>query len=194
MTLLGEGSDEMKPIEKLVDEHKNILRGLALLEAGSGRLESGEKISPQFFRKMIDFVRNYADKYHHAKEEDILFIGMGKAGFPQEQGPIAVMLAEHDQGRRFIADLENANEQYAEGEESFREAIIENARDYIYLLRQHINKEDNVLYPMARNVLGQNGIEAMTREFERVEREKAGTEEKYLKILAELENEMGVRS
>ena len=184
----------MNPIEKLVDEHKTILRGIDLLETGAERLEGGEKISPDFFRKMIDFIRSYSDKYHHAKEEDILFVKMEAAGFPSDQGPVGVMLAEHDQGRRFIAGLENANDEYAKGEESFIEDIIENARDYAHLLRQHINKEDNVLYPMAENVLGAGGLAAMEQEFERVEREKAGIEEKYLMLLKELESQLNQKN
>ncbi len=184
----------MDPIQKLIDEHKNILKGISLLEAGSNKLEAGEKISPDIFRKLIDFIRNYADKYHHAKEEDILFVSMGKAGFPAEEGPVGVMLAEHDQGRGFVAAMENANEQYASGEGSFTGEIIENARGYIYLLRQHINKEDTVLYPMARDTLGKAGIDAMIPEFDRVEKEKAGTEEKYLGILKQLETELGADS
>jgi len=104
------------------------------------------------------------------------------------------MLAEHDQGRRFIVGLENANEQYAAGENSFIQDIIENARDYIDLLRQHINKEDNVLYPMAENVLGESGLAAMEKEFEGVEREKAGIEDKYLMLLKELESQLNQKN
>lgn len=181
----------MDPIQKLVDEHKNILTGISLLEVGSNRLESGEKVSPDIFRNLIDFIRNYADKYHHAKEEDILFVHLGKAGFPADDGPIGVMLAEHDQGRGFVTALENANEHYASGESSFTGEIIENALGYIYLLRHHIDKENNVLYPMAVSLLGKAGIDAMIPAFERVEREKAGIEEKYIGILKQLETELG---
>ena len=182
----------MDPIEKLVDEHKNILRGISILENSSNKLEAGENISADIFRKLIDFIRGYADRYHHAKEEDILFVKMSKAGFPVDAGPVGVMLAEHDQGRDFVAAMEIANEQYAEGEKTITRELIENARGYIYLLRQHINKEDTVLYPMAQNSLGKAGIDAMKSEFERVELEKAGVETKYIAILKELESELGV--
>lgn len=89
----------MSPIEKLMDEHKNILTGLDILEQNADLLEEGKKIDPEFFTKIIDFIRNYADKYHHAKEETILFVKLEKAGFPIEGGPVGVMLEEHDQGR-----------------------------------------------------------------------------------------------
>lgn len=180
----------MNPIEKLMDEHQNILKGLTLLEKGSNLLESGTMISSDFFGKMIDFIRNYADRYHHAKEEDILFIRMGKAGFPTDQGPVAVMLSEHDEGRGYVAGLEKANRHYAGGDESAAGEMVENARAYIYLLRQHISKEDNILYPMAENILGPSGIESLQPDFGRVEKEKAGIEKKYLDLIGELESEL----
>lgn len=181
----------MNPIAKLVNEHVNILKGISLLESGVNKMDAGDIVAPVSFRQIIDFIRNYADRYHHAKEEDILFKKMGKAGFPMDQGPVAVMLMEHDEGRGYVAGMEKATEKYAEGDESAIEAIIENARGYIFLLRQHIDKEDNILYPMAENILGPAGIEAMKPDFEKVEADKEGTEEKYLQLLKDLESQLG---
>lgn len=177
----------MNPIEKLKAEHKIILRGIDLLENGAARLNKGDSIPPDYFRKAIDFIRNYADRYHHAKEEDILFIRMGQLGFSAEMGPVAVMLNEHDQGRALITDLEQANEKYASGDTGAIKDIAASARDYATLLRLHIHKEDLVLYPMAQKALGDEGITEMQADFNKVEKEKAGTEQKYLNLLAELE-------
>lgn len=176
----------MNPIEKLEAEHQNILKGISLLQEGADRLEKGDKVSADFFRKLIDFIRNYADKYHHAKEEDILFVEMEKAGFPTSGGPVGVMLFEHDQGRGFVSRMADAVEKYDSGESSALSTIVENAHGYIYLLRQHIEKEDKVLYPMAANALGDTGVEAMQGDFDRVEKEKTGTEERYTGLLKEL--------
>jgi hemerythrin-like domain-containing protein len=176
----------MDPIEKLMDEHRNILKGIDLLSRNAGRLEKGEKVDPRFFTGAVEFIRNYADKYHHAKEEDILFVRMEKAGFPAQGGPIGVMLSEHGQGRQYVAGLEKANERYITGDSAAAGDIVEYARGYAYLLKNHIAKEDSILYPMARDVLGGKGIEAMIPEFDRVEKEKAGTEEKYKALLEEL--------
>ncbi len=103
-----------------------------------------------------------------------------------EGGPIAVMLAEHDQGRGYVKAMESANERYITGEGEAASEIAENARGYVYLLRAHIEKEDKILYPMARNGLGDSGIDAMGPDFDRVEKEKVGTEEKYKALLEEL--------
>jgi hemerythrin-like domain-containing protein len=173
----------MNPIEKLKAEHQIILKGIDLLEQGASRLEKGENIAPDYFRKAIDFIRNYADEYHHAKEEDILFVALGQVGFSPQMGPVAVMLYEHDQGRGLVSGLENATNSYEARDMSAVKDIVRNANDYAALLRQHIQKEDMVLYPMAENALGERGINRMQPEFDRVESEKAGVEAKYLEIL-----------
>jgi hemerythrin-like domain-containing protein len=176
----------MNPIEKLKAEHQNILKGIELLENGALALENGENVPPEFFRMAIDFIRNYADKYHHAKEEDILFVRLGEVGFSPEMGPVAVMLYEHDQGRAYVSGLETANEIYAGGDRAAVGDIVKNAVAYANLLRQHINKEDLILYPMAESALGEAGIQQMTPEFERVETEKSGVEAKYVGILSKM--------
>jgi hemerythrin-like domain-containing protein len=178
----------MNPIEKLMAEHRNILRGLDLLEGGALELENGIEVSPKFFIAAIDFIRNYADRYHHAKEEDILFIRMGEAGFSPEAGPVAVMLYEHNQGRAFVSNLERANNRYATGEKEAVGEIIKNAIAYVNLLRAHIQKEDMILYPMAENALGERGINSMKPDFEKVEREETGIEQKYLDLLKAMES------
>ncbi len=176
----------MGPIEKLMDEHRIILKGIGVLENGILELEKSGIVSSVFFDNMIDFIRGYSDKYHHAKEEDILFVRMGKAGFPTEQGPIAVMLSDHDQGRGFVAEMEKSNRLYSAGNKSAVEGIVENGRAYGSLLKQHILKEDTILYPMAVDILGEAGIAAMKPDFDRVESEQAGIEKKYIALLSEL--------
>jgi hemerythrin-like domain-containing protein len=175
------------PIEKLKAEHQIILRGIGLLEDGADRLERGDIVAPEFFTLAIDFIRNYADKYHHAKEEDILFIRMGEHGFTSNSGPIAVMLYEHEKGRLYISNLAQATDQFASKNGGPTLDIIQNARNYAELLRQHIHKEDMVLYPMAENILGAEGVNSMQPAFQKVEEEQKGVEAKYIDLLKKLE-------
>jgi hemerythrin-like domain-containing protein len=66
----------MTPIEILIDEHRQILRVLEHLEEGADRLDSGDDIAAEFFLDAAEFVAGFADKCHHGKEEDILFVAM----------------------------------------------------------------------------------------------------------------------
>jgi hemerythrin-like domain-containing protein len=173
----------MNPIQKLMAEHQIILKGIAIFDKKLKEIESGEMVDTVFLKKAIDFIRNYADKYHHAKEENILFAKMEKAGFPKDTGPVAVMLYEHAEGREFISGLEIAISRYEDGDVSVRGEIIVNGTAYTSLLRNHIQKEDNILYPMAVNLLGDGVLSQMQAAFDDIESSFPGLETKYLKIL-----------
>ncbi len=183
----------MKPTDLLVAEHDVIERMLKVLNEAADRLEKGEAVEAELFVKAADFIQNFADRCHHAKEEDILFKLMQKRGIPAEGGPIAVMLSEHDQGRALRQGLARAAEALKKGDTSAATAAIENARNFAALLSQHIAKENNILYPMANQVFSQEDQQHLHQEFERVEKEMgAGVHEKYHHLVEELEKQMGL--
>lgn len=137
----------------LVNEHKLILRMIALLEHNADRTANGSYGNWQFFLDGVDFIRNYADRYHHAKEEDVLFEALIKNGMPRENSPIAAMLMEHDQGRAYVQAMEAAAKQALAGDAAGAPVLSENALAYAGLLREHISKEDEILYPLAERVI-----------------------------------------
>jgi len=167
----------------LSDEHQNILKVISAMKKECQLIENGQKIDRDFFDTAIDFIRNYADKWHHAKEEDILFKAMCQDDVAMHCNPVDQMLHEHDLGRDYIKNLEIGldNNNLAE--------ILTNARGYAFLLEDHIFKEDNILYPMADQVLSAEKQAEIKQEFIKVETVKFGPEvkEKYLNIVKAFE-------
>ncbi|MCS7261255.1 MAG: hemerythrin domain-containing protein, partial [Anaerolineae bacterium] len=143
----------MKATEILKEEHQVILRVIASLERGVELLERGSPMRPGFFADVARFIKGFADGCHHKKEEGVLFTRMEAHGMSRQAGPIAVMLAEHEHGRRYTQGLAEAARRLEEGDASARIELILNARGYIELLRQHIAKEDAILFPMADQVI-----------------------------------------
>ena len=133
----------------LVDEHKLILRMIALLERNAPRTAAGGYTNWQFYLDGVDFIRSYADRFHHAKEEDVLFEALVANGMPRANSPIAAMLMEHDQGRAYVKAMETAAQEALAGQSGREQTIAENALAYAALLRDHISKEDHILYPLA---------------------------------------------
>src|SRR5512145_466392 len=133
-------------------EHQMILRGVDALVAFAEKVRRGGGDREELFR-FLTFIRDYADTLHHGKEEQILFVAMIEAGFPREGGPIAVMLQEHDIGREYVATLLGLAGTRIEWTPEDREEIQLAARSYAELLRAHIRKEDEILYPMAEQRL-----------------------------------------
>jgi hemerythrin-like domain-containing protein len=185
------GEMTMKATEILMAEHEVIKRVIAALEAAAGKLENGQDVPPSFFTDAADFIKGFADGCHHVKEEQVLFKTMEEYGIPAQGGPIGVMLFEHEQGRGFTRGMREAAQKLAAGDASARGEVVQNARGYAALLRQHIMKENNVLFPMADQVIPVSEHEAVFDGFEHVEHEETGegVHEKYLALAEKLEKE-----
>ena len=121
-------------IEQLKEEHQAILLMLEVMEAVCKKLEAMEDVSIDDLNDMVKFIKEFADKSHHLKEEDLLFPAMEEAGIPREGGPIGVMLSEHTTGREYVKGLSLGIEEYARGDTNAANQIIENARNYSSLL------------------------------------------------------------
>ena len=170
----------MKATEVLSNEHKVILKVIGAMQKECDSAEKKGKINAAFFEKAVSFIKNYADRFHHAKEEDILFKEMQKGGALQHCNPVEQMLYEHSMGRDFVKGMESGLKS------KDREKIIENARGYASLLQEHIFKEDNILYPMAEDALSRKTKQAVAEKFEKLE--KTGKARKYMEIAKELQN------
>jgi len=186
----GESEQSMKATEILMDEHRVIERVLTALEKAAGRVESG-LMRPGFFVDAAEFIKGFADGCHHKKEEGVLFVALVAHGVPDRDGPVGVMLAEHEQGRAFTRAMHAAAQKWDAGDPLARSEVARNALGYVALLRQHIFKENNVLFPMADRVIPLAEQDQVTEDFERVEHEETGegVHEKYLALAEKLEKE-----
>ena len=172
-----------KAMTDLLNDHEAILTALDIFS----RMLDEQKISGEAdaveLGSFIAFFKEFADKCHHGKEEGILFPAMIAAGVPDRGGPIGVMMAEHIQGRGYIFEMD---ESLVEPMDFAR--FEKNSRNYITLLREHIQKENSVLFPMADRVISTLELEQMYAAF--VEHEEKvighGRHEELHAMLADL--------
>ena len=136
-----------------------ILRALVLLEEAASRLAGGRPLPGGWWEQLLDWLRTFADLNHHAKEETYLFPALTRAGVPAAGGPVSVMLEEHSEGRALIQVMAHADV----GRRG------EAARHYVHLLRDHIDKENGVLLPLAEAVLDSQAQLLLARAFEEIE-------------------------
>ncbi|MFB6341126.1 hemerythrin domain-containing protein [Saccharicrinis sp. FJH62] len=164
----------------LSDEHRNIMGVIELILNECEEIEKGKALDAAFFEQAIDFIKNYADKFHHAKEEDILFKAMLENEDCMHCNPVPVMLHEHEEGRDFVRGMEDG----LSG--SDKEKVIENARGYSFLLMDHIYKEDHILYPMAEQAIPEEEKEKILLQYDAVlkEHNTGGRISSYLSLLA----------
>lgn len=157
-------------------EHRHIIKMLELMEKEACKLAAAGELNKNFWKKAADFLRHYADKFHHAKEEDILFVELGRND-KLHCSPMEQMIFEHNEGRGHVAAILEA----LESDDGAK--VAKHAQGFTALLREHIFKEDNILYPMAEDVLDAAIKDNMLNKF--LQFDKA-TEDKYLSTIAEL--------
>ena len=155
------------------------------------KLYDKEEVNFDDFEKMIYFIKNYADKHHHGKEERLLFNRMVKYLGPAAQKLVTHgMLVEHDMGRLFMSELGIALDNYKMGDIDSVLDIIANAISYTHLLERHIQKENDIVYPFAEKNFKKEISDEIQKECDDFE-DKAleqGFQDKYLSMLENLEN------
>ena len=181
----------MKATEILMEEHRAIERVLNSLERATNRLSRGEEVYLRFFTGTAVFIKGFTDACHHKKEEIVLFPALIANGLSKESGPVAMMLAEHEEGRRLAQGMRQATERFQAGEIRMRDSLVQNARAYINLLRQHILKEDKVLFPMADKIIPVAQQEHILEAFSKFDQDESaeGMHEKYYGLAERLEIE-----
>jgi hemerythrin-like domain-containing protein len=184
----------MQPTDILMTEHRLIEQVLSCLEKVVQQAEAEKQLEKKSALEVIDFCRAFADGCHHAKEEAHLFPVMEANGFSGGCSPVAVMQREHELGRMYIQGMAAAAEAAALGEPAALMWFVQHGKSYVKLLREHIHKEDNCLFPAANHRLTAHDQQQLLAAFEKVEGEEIGkgTHEKYLALAYQLADRFGV--
>ncbi len=171
--------------EDLIKEHEGILFGLKILEKMVQLIKEKKQFEIVDLKEMINFLRLFADKCHHGKEEGLMFPAMEEVGIPKENGPIGQMLIEHIEGRKYISQMAESTEN-----ETFDKNIfIQSASNYISLLQSHIDKENKILFPLGDKKIPMEQQAQLLNLFEEHEEKVmgAGTHEKLHELLHKFE-------
>ena len=157
--------------KNLEDDHVHILRLIDVMEY----ITRSENPDISHLESIVDIIRNFADGIHHAKEENLFFPFLAERGFSTTQGPVAVMLQEHMQGRNFVKGIADNITLYKNGNKEALNEIYRNMTGYAELLRNHIGKENNILFRMADRVLSESDHLNLLGKFEEAERNHKST-------------------
>jgi hemerythrin-like domain-containing protein len=169
------------PMQRLVDEHLLIKRWLALIPAVVENLDLSTDEGVHIIEDGIDLIRNYADRLHHAKEEDILF-----KYFDDTAAIFQVIYEDHSKGRSHVKSMITA---LAAKEESL---LGHHLRAYGELLAEHIKKEDEILFPWLEKRLSADQLDELSAKFNREDERLAINEEKYSTFVDRLEHRYGL--
>ena len=173
--------------EILKHEHQLVMLVIEAMEREADKIEATGKLDADDVARMVDFTQNFTDGCHHAKEEKSLFPRLRERNSGM-QAPTSVMLQQHETGRQRIRAVLDALPAARQGDADAARLVAKNLRAYATGLRDHIAKENEVLFPMADGVLNPDDQAQLVIEFERIESEEvgAGVHEKYHAMAREL--------
>jgi len=161
----------MQATDELRAEHEGIKVMLGVMETVCRRAEPAD---PADLHKIVEFLSVFADRCHHGKEEDLLFPALEAAGVPRDGGPIGVMLEEHTRGRELIGAMRDALSEWDADPARARAGFASSALAYAALLRDHIEKENTVLFVAADRLLSPSLDHELFEGFEEIERDRIG--------------------
>lgn len=176
----------MMPIGPLMIEHRLIERMIEAMGEELLLIEKEKKVDPEFIEMAVDFIRTYADRCHHGKEEDILFRDLGIKKLADEQRRMMEELVEeHRFGRKVTARLVEANTRYVRGSQEALSAITDCIRSLIEFYPKHIEKEDKHFFIPCMEYFSKAEQEAMLKE--EWEFDKSLIHEKYKNVVIAVE-------
>jgi hemerythrin-like domain-containing protein len=185
---------DTKVTDILRNEHEILLDVLLALETISEPAARGENLDVRSAKEILDFLRGFGDRCHHGKEEQLFFPALAARGLPRDVGPLAVMLGEHDEGRELIARMAGSLADVDKSKPGAAACFAASAMTYVELMRDHIDKENGVLFPMGDGMLSEENQGALLFAFEKFEHADmgAGAHERFLDIASGLFERLGI--
>ena len=183
----------MKATDFLMDDHRLIERALAALATATVQLEQEVAVRPGFFVGVVEFLDGFVHSQHFRREEGLFFSAMERAGAPRTAGPVAVAIREHEESRTATRVMRSAAERWEAGDKAARQDLAEDARRYVSLVKQHIAREDQLIFPMAEDMVSQEDDTQMFESFDQpgVDGGAGMGQEFYRALVAALEEEVG---
>ena len=165
----------MKSLDILKKEHGLIRQSLDIVSTAKEELETGERPPQEFFKKAVEFSRTFADKFHHFKEEYLMFSLLAEKKDGLYDGEIGALRYQHERCRKCIDLIENSIHGYSQGDAIATTMLLENLASYISLLKLHIYIEDHIFFPMVEKDLSEDEDRMLSEQF-RYEEKRMGAE------------------
>ena len=154
----------LRPTHLLRHEHRVIEQALRALTGMCLNLASGNPVPPEALAQALDFIQIFADRFHHTREEDLLFPALEQAGFSQDEGALHFLRDEHQLERELLAELALTVAAYQTGEAGIAPRLIRAANEYSKHLLSHMQKEDSLLFHLAEELLDENAKAALLQQ------------------------------
>jgi hemerythrin-like domain-containing protein len=157
----------LNAIEILVEEHKLILNGLEALTTAAEKIVRNQNPPREFFEKAAIFTRDFTNKFHHYKEEIVMFGLLARKKSGAIDGELERLRNQHEILRNYISEISDSLDGYSKNVDAEVRRLHRNLSEYIETLRRHIHAEDKIFYPLVQKTLTAEEMQDMKARFEK---------------------------
>ena len=177
----------MEIIDILTNEHKLIRQYIDDIEVVLDLMKHNMMPGREFFDNGVEFTRSFSDRYHHYKEEYIMFAKMAEKKGGEIDAQVMFLRDQHERARDFTSRIAASLDYYTKGDSIYTSRLIENLGYYGHLLKEHIHREDHIFYPMAEKMFSEAEAQELLAEFDKAEKK---FDENILEVSRRLVEEM----
>jgi hemerythrin-like domain-containing protein len=171
----------------LIEEHGLILRGLDLLTTAAERIVRNQNPPKEFFEKAVDFTFNFTNRFHHYKEEIVMFGFLAQKHQGEIDAEIERLRSQHGVLHDYMNEISQSLDAYSKNIESEVRRLHRNLSEYIETLRRHINAENGIFYPLVAKTLTGDEMLGLTEEFEKyAAKEGSDVMKTYVTVIDEM--------
>ncbi len=184
----------MRPTQDLVNEHNAVLIMLQVMDSFAQKAADEKTLNTEHLDKIIEFLQVFVDKCHHGKEEKELLPVLLAVGNAKDKIMVDLTLKEHEEGRNFVRGIKGNLDLYKLGNQQALDGIITNIKNFNRLLKEHIRKENTILFPRADEIISEEKQIEMEKAFTGIEKEVIGegVHEQFHQLLEVLKKEYQV--
>jgi hemerythrin-like domain-containing protein len=181
----------MTALDKLKDDHKLIRRYLDNMLLAHDFLVERQDVPASIFEKVLDFSKEFMNKFHHYREEYVLFLKLAEKKGGSIDPQIVSLRDQHERSRELVSQIKEALKGYKKGDEIMTNRLAENVGYYVSLERQHVSRENHVFYPMAAEAFSAEDMAEFDREFDKIDEKQGGDRYKEaVKLVESIEADM----
>jgi hemerythrin-like domain-containing protein len=181
------------PFIALEEEHSLISQVLDFMEKETSRIDNGNQPDIRFIELVIEFFVEFADRRHHAKEERCLFPILASKKEIIRNGPVKVLISEHESGRYFVEELRKGLAGMAAAEPSAPPRIRRALFLFAQMLRRHIAKEEEIVFLLAQVLLTDAEAQSLAEAFSRADNApEGGNFDAFIDLVREMQERVGV--
>jgi len=159
----------MTPTENLIKEHEEINELLDIMSKIALKIKSKDVFYPTDVEEIIDYLIIIIDKSHHGKEDEVFYPELISSGIPKETAPLSIINYEHTLAKRYLKDISSCVVNCKIGNDFSGELLADSLTNYVVVIKNHIQREEEIIFPIANEVLSSEKQNEITQRFEDIE-------------------------